>query len=72
LLTCPAAHIGAQAYAVLNDSYGGYILESFAAHFVKKTKKRKRQRGAKKSHTKRKKRKKEKESEKSSEVLASF
>jgi len=45
---CPASHIGAQAYAVLIDSYGGYILESFAAHFVKKTKKRKRQRGAKK------------------------
>jgi len=36
LLTCPAAHIGAQAYAVLIDSYGGYILESFAAHSVKK------------------------------------
>ena len=57
---CLAAHIGAQAYAVLIDSYGGYILESFAAHSVKKTKKRKRQRGAKKSHTKRKKRRKEK------------
>ena len=57
MLTCPAAHIGAQAYAVLIDSYGGYILESFVAHSVKKTKKRKRQRGAKKrkkSRTKRK------------------
>ena len=48
MLTCPAAHIGAQAYAVLIDSYGGYIIESFAAHSVKKTKKCKRQRGAKK------------------------
>ena len=48
MLTCPAAHIGAQAYAVLIDSYGGYILESFVAHSVKKTKKRKRQRGKKK------------------------
>ena len=36
MLTCPAAHIGAQAYAILIDSYGGYILESFAAHSVKK------------------------------------
>ena len=36
MLTCLAAHIGAQAYAVLIDSYGGYILESFAAHSVKK------------------------------------
>ena len=59
MLTCLAAHIGAQAYAVLIDSYGGYILESFAAHFVKKTKKRKRQRGAqKKPHQKKKERKK--------------
>ena len=48
MLTCPATHIGAQAYAVLIDSYGGYIIESFVAHSVKKTKKRKRQRGAKK------------------------
>ena len=62
MLTCPAAHIGAQAYAVLIDSYGGYILESFTAHSVKNTKKRKRQRGAKKKkkklHPKKKERKK--------------
>ena len=38
MLTCPAAHIGAQAYAVLIDSYGGYILESFVAHSVKRNK----------------------------------
>ena len=60
MLTCPAAHIGAQAYVVLIDSYGGYILESFVAHSVKKTKKRKRQRGAKKEkepHKKKKERK---------------
>ena len=38
MLTCAAAHIGAQAYAVLIDSYGGYILESFVAHSVKKNK----------------------------------
>jgi len=71
LLTCPATHIGAQAYAVLIDSYGGYIIESFAAHSVKKTKKRKRQRGAqKKPHQKKKERKKRKV-KKNSEVLAS-
>ena len=57
MLTCLAAHIGAQAYAVLIDSYGGYILESFAAHSVKKTKKRKRQRGAQKKEKSRTKRK---------------
>jgi len=42
LLTCPAAHIGAQAYAVLIDSYGGYILESFAAHSVKNNQRQKK------------------------------
>ena len=31
-----SAHIGAQASTVLIDSYGGYILESFAAHSIKK------------------------------------
>ena len=41
MLTCLAAHIGAQAYAVLIDSYGGYILESFAAHSIKKQRNRK-------------------------------
>ena len=71
---CPASHIGAQAYAVLIDSYGGYILESFAAHSVKKTKKHKRQRGAKKakkSCTKRKRKGKKRKVKKNSEVLAS-
>ena len=72
MLTCPAAHIGAQAYAILIDSYGGYILESFVAHSVKKTKKRKRQRGAKKRKKAAPKEKgKEKKGEKNSEVLAS-
>ena len=56
MLTCPAAHIGAQAYAVLIDSYGGYILESFAAHSVKKQRntKGKEVQKKKKSRTKRK------------------
>ena len=39
---CLAAHIGAQAYAVLIDSYGGYILESFAAHSVKNNQRQKK------------------------------
>ena len=74
MLTCPAAHIGAQAYAVLIDSYGGYILESFVAHSVKKTKKRKRQRGAKKKKKKtapKEKGKEKRKVKKNSEVLAS-
>ena len=56
---CQAAHIGAQSYVVLIDSYGGYILESFAAHSIKKTKERKRQRGAKKKKKKPHQKKKE-------------
>jgi len=62
LLTCPAAHIGAQAYAVLIDSYGGYILESFAAHSVKKNKETQKAKRCtkkrKKPHQKKKERKK--------------
>ena len=73
MLTCPAAHIGAQAYAVLIDSYGGYILESFAAHSVKNhinTKGKEVQKKGKKT-TPKEKGKEKKEGEKNSEVLAS-
>ena len=58
MLTCPAAHIGAQAYAVLIDSYGGYILESFAAHCVKKQRNAKGKEVQKKATPKEKERKK--------------
>ena len=64
MLMCPAAHIGAQAYAILIDSYGGYILESFAAHSVKKNKETQKAKRCtkkrKKPHQKKKERKKRK------------
>ena len=47
MLTCLAAHIGAQAYAVLIDSYGGYIIVSFVARFVKKQRNAKGKEGQK-------------------------
>ena len=61
---CLAAHIGAQAYAVLIDSYGGYILESFAAHSVKNNQRQKKAKRCKKikkkPHQKEKRKKKRK------------